>query len=751
MKIGAFLHSVSNGLKTNAIQEKQEKSTSEVLLADYKAEPSSGVQSVFDKYQIKPTSENMKQVSSFMSSAKGTEAEKLQTLDIALYKGIEPTRDNLMTMHQAVMHDDEVVGALVEVDVEADPITGEAAKKVIDALKLPAHVKAALKREIDNGASLKEAAIAVARAINSGVNGSGDNRVGDKSTGVKIDQSLAKIIKAIEAFAVSKPEVLAQIMKANVGNDGNDGLSQVASALVVNASTINQSATVQSDANQSVLDLNESSSNHSNINQSSLNQSNSNQSNIDESSINESKSQSWFAQSQSNVNNASSNQTDTTTNADSVSADSAVVDAKEPSESSSSLTTSESDMSDDALLALMNDMVETLLENTGATLNTLMETMSLKTYLVETTTEATMRAKTTFETFRAETSSLLKAAVAPQNEAAMAGNLSKVIEKLNQIILKSDVTLFTDMFTEKKLLLMASDLDKAQELTRQGDLSKAQSIVKSAIGLLEQIKFNPSQRRVQVFAQTKIEQLTETLEKPEKTTVRLDAHIKHQLEQTRDVQGSKMARDILETMRFLGLNHEMEVAESLENNDFETTKDWNQSNVKEILLKLMKEEVKDRPIESAQQNLMNLSGQQMMNDSGSREQPFYFFNLPIMDGEELGNMKVYMKGASKSQQMDWKNAELYFGVTLKASGPLGIKVKIQQQKVTLQVMGDDLSGIRKPLERVMEELESFGFSKGDVSFSGYSKDTGIAIKPQLETSKGAQNFTNDGKGFDFKI
>ncbi len=750
MKIGAFLHSVSNGLKP---QEKQERSTSEVLLADYKAEPSSGVQSVFDKYQIKPTSENMKQVSSFMSSAKGTEAEKLQTLDIALYKGIEPTRDNLMTMHQAVMHDDEVVGALVEVEVEAEPITGEAAKKVIDALKLPAHVKAALKREIDNGASLKEAVVAVARAINSGINGSGDNRLGDKSAGVKIDQSLAKIIKAIEAFAVSKPEVLAQLLKANAAIDGS---SQVASAIVVNASTINLSATVQSDANHSLLnqlDLNESSSNHSNLDQTSLNHSNSNQSISNHSNQNESSiAQSSSHQADTEPTNIDLNQANATKNANGLSADAGeAVDAKEPSETFSSLTTSEADMSDDALLALMNDMVETLLENTGTTLNTLMETMSLKMYLVETTTEATMRAKTTFETFRVETSSLLKAAVAPQNEAAMAGNLSKVIEKLNQIILKSDVTLFTDMFTEKKLLLMASDLDKAQELTRQGDLSKAQAIVKSAIGLLEQIKFNPSQRRVQVFAQTKIEQLTDALEKPEKTTVRLDAHIKHQLEQTRDVQGSKMARDILETMRFLGLNHEMEVAESLENNDFENTKDWNQSNVKEILLKLMKEEVKDRPIESAQQNLMNLSGQQMMNDSGSREQPFYFFNLPIMDGEELGNMKVYMKGASKSQQMDWKNAELYFGVTLKASGPLGIKVKIQQQKVTLQVMGDDLSGIRGPLERVMEELESIGFSKGDVNFSSYSKDTGIVIKPQLETSKSAQNFTNDGKGFDFKI
>ncbi len=743
MKIGAFLQSVSSGLKTNAAQEKQEKSTSEILIADYKAEPSSGVQSVFDKYQIKPTSENMKQVSSFMSSAKGTEAEKLQTLDIALYKGIEPTRDNLMTMHQAVMHDDEVVGALVEVDVEAAPITGEAAKKVIDALKLPAHVKAALKREIDNGASLKEAVVAVVRTINSGISGSGNNSLGDKISGAKIDlqsKSLAKMIKAIEAFAASKPEVLAQLLKAN-GATANT-LNQASNS----QATVNHSDAIQSDMNPMAsnhLDLNES-----NSNQSKSNQSNSNQSNINESNI----AQSNFSQSPSKINNANSNQTDANKNDVGVSAEGVdAVDSKDSSDISSAIDTSEADIADDALLALMNDMVETLLENTGTTLNTLMETMSLKTYLVETTTEATMRAKTTFETFRAETSSLLKAAVAPQNEAAMAGNLSKVIEKLNQIILKSDVTLFTDMFTEKKLLLMASDLDKAQELTRQGDITKAQAIVKSAIGLLEQIKFNPSQRRVQVFAQTKIEQLTDALEKPEKTTVRLDAHIKHQLEQTRDVQGSKMARDILETMRFLGLNHEMEVAENLENNDFETTKDWNQSNVKEILLKLMKEEVKDRPIESAQQNLMNLSGQQMMNDSGSREQPFYFFNLPIMDGEELGNMKVYMKGASKSQQMDWKNAELYFGVKLKATGPLGIKVKIQQQKVTLQVMSDDLSGIRGPLERVMEELESFGFSKGDVSFSSYSKDTGIVIKPQLETSKSAQNFTNDGKGFDFKI
>ena len=103
-----------------------------------------------------------------------------------------------------------------------------------------------------------------------------------------------------------------------------------------------------------------------------------------------------------------------------------------------------------------------------------------------------------------------------------------------------------------------------------------------------------------------------------------------------------MAREILETLRFLGLNHEMEVAESLEGVDDETQKDWANGNVKEILLKLMKEDAKDRSVEATEQNLMNFSGQQMMNDTGNGQPPFYFFNLPIMDGEELGNMKVYM-------------------------------------------------------------------------------------------------------------
>ncbi len=703
MKIGTFLQSVGSGLKT---QNKPEKSTSEILLADYKAGPTSSVQSVFDKYQIKPASEDIKQVSIFMSSAKGTEAEKLQTLDIAMYKGIEPTRDNLMTMHQAIMHDDEVVGALVE--VESEPITGDAAKKIIEALKLPAEIKAALKSEIDKGATLKEAVVTVARAINA-LNSSEMIDIQPKS--------LAKMIQAIENAVASKPEIRTHFSQIGVNDT-----SKVPDAPV----------------------LNHAHSNQNNSNQASLNEAHP------------------LAEPTKDVpknapDNTSEHVSDNTSEHVSKHAPEHISDVKSfktiNPDSAIGLgeVNDEGNDEDKVLLDKMNAMVEALLEHTSATMSTLMETLSLKTYLVETTTEATMQAKATFETFKTETSNLLKAAMAPQNEPALADNLSKVIEKLNQIISKSEVTLFTDMFTEKKLLLMASELDKAQEFTRQGELSKAQTIVKSAIGLLDQIKFNPSQRRVQVFAQNKIGQLADALEKPEKTTIRLDAHIKQQLDYTRDIQGSKMARDVLETMRFLGLNHEMEVAESLEKKDLETVKDWNHSNVKEILLKLMKEDVKDRPIERTEQNLMNLSGQQMMNDSGSKEQPFYFFNLPILDGEELGNMKVYMKGASKGNQMDWKNAELYFGVTLKASGPLGIKVKIQQEKVNIQVMSDDLAAIQVPLNQVMDELESFGFSKGDLSFSSYSKETGIVIKPQLESSKGMTHFANDGKGFDFKI
>ena len=259
-------------------------------------------------------------------------------------------------------------------------------------------------------------------------------------------------------------------------------------------------------------------------------------------------------------------------------------------------------------------------------------------------------------------------------------------------------------------------------------------------------------RRVQLFTQGKLDQLEEVYEKPEKSKAKLEDYIKRQIEPYKEQGMPRNARDVLEVLRFLGLNHEMEVAEGLERKTEEVKKEWAQGNVKEILLKLMKENREEKSVERTGQSLMHLNGQQMMNDSQSGKQPFHFFNMPFMDGEEIGHMKVYMKGHTNNQQIDWKNTEMYFGMQLKKHGPLGIKVKIQDQTIDLQILSDAKIDLKAAFEPVLEALAEQGYHKGEIRIAGYNSDKGIHLKP-IAVSASGLNATEPltQKGFDFKI
>jgi len=737
MKISTFLQSINQNTKASAVQTQKESSVSESLITEYKSTASKEVQSIFDKYQIKPTSDQLEQVSSFMSQSKGTKVDKLQTLDIALYKGIDPTTDNLQTIHQALQHDAEVVKSLAEVpnvgDAKVDASTVE---KTIEFMKLPESIKNAIKKQMADGSSLKDALRSVMKLIN------------DKFPGaieIKNKASVEDIIKAVQSFASKNPsKALVFLLDNSKEYKGVSDLiiEDMSEASIKSLS--NKTASIDTDLSRVLLG---SSNDGSAVGS------------TDDSIMAERRSQPRITMEALLGSDQGKNGLLKTVNVEAKVISEWAIDRfdKDVSEGNPPMVDSLDDSLDDSntaevdILSLVEQVVESMIENMEDVFARISESMDFRSYLIESTTNSTIQAKNQFENFRAETIKLLQTAIEPQNSASMAANLSKAIEKLNHIILKSDVTLFTDMFTEKKLLIMAAELDKAQGYVKQGDLSKANEVVKKAISLLEQINFNPSHRRVQVFAQNKIEKIEKILDIQEKNSQKLDHQILKQIETTHEGQGSKMARDILETLRFLGLNHEMEVAESLEGVDDETQKDWAQGNVKELLLKLMKEDIKDKSVAATEQNLMNFSGQQMMNDSGNGQQPFYFFNYPIIDGEELGNMKVYMKGASNNQQLDWKNAELYFGVTLKNTGALGIKVKIQQERVSFELMSNSDTGVERKLAQVMDELVEIGFTKGDIKLRNYTDDSGIVLKPVLDVPQSKVSTPIDAKGFDFKI
>lgn len=678
MKIGSIIQSLV-GSKTHSASEMKtssEKSIGEAVLDDYKSKEvhlDKPLQSIFDKYQITPNAETAKQVGAFMKKASGTEAQKLEAVEVALYKGIEPTEDNLMAIHSALTHDAEVVETLIERPLMSEfKLSDQDIVKIVRTLKLPEEVKNALITKVKEGASLKDALIQIGEQFGIVIEKS------DTPTDVLLKLSELHLPKLNYTEPVMGKSVVDQSMEKPVEMILPEQNKAIKDFVIKDAEVTKTNRSVETDQ---------------------------------------------------------------------------LTESDQVMESDQTAETSQSELDSNALdwLSMMEEAVQNVMEQSTSVLHALVDQMPVKAYLIEKATEATIKAKETFETFRKETLQLLESIQKPENKPNLAADLTKAVEKVNQIILKSDVTLFTDMHTEKKLLVMSSELDRALVLIKNGALGKAKEIVKEAAKLLGEIKMNPSQRRIQVFSQNNLDRYADVLKGEmqgyERGQERLDVHIRQQLSGNRE---PAMARDVLETLRFLGLNHEMEVAESLEQNRLETFKAWNQSNVKEILLKLMKEDIENRTVSGVEQNLMNMTGQQMMNDSGTKEQPFYFFNLPILEDEALGNMKVYMKGATRNHQIDWQNAELYFGVSEKGASPIGIKVKVQDRKLDIELLADDNSVLLANLEGVLNQMEEIGFDKGTLKSKQYA---GSEMKPTLKPAIPEQpSFAaSEVKGFDFKV
>lgn len=722
MKINSFIQNIATGLKTNQANQSNEKSVSETLVQDYKQGLPKQVKSIYDKYNITASSEDVKEINHFLKNARGTNEEKLMSIDIALYKGIAPSEENLATIQQSLTHDSEVVASLTEMPSAEEPLTKEQALTLVEHLKLPKSIKTALKEMIKADMPLERAVLKVAQLL-------------------KVDQGKRTFTLSDLKQAIEKNPQIKVLLTQGADLETIAQLIEKSNQSSSSSTAFGGNETENNSIKNSMGDSVPISTAETEIMASS------------DGSLKQSEGVRKASQSGRTLSDSELRAIDTQSsilhvekNEGTKGVDVQVHEIEEEVEIKDDVDVEV----DAALLEVIDEAMTALITEMSEVLSSLESDLSLKTYLVESTTEATIKAKATFENFKAEVTQLLTPdqTTVKTTPSDLSTQISTAIEKLNNLILKSEVTLYTDMFTEKKLLLMSSELDKASQMLKQGEFAKAQATVNDAVKLLKQIDFTPSIRRLQVFANQRLEQL-ENIIKPElRTEQKLESLIKSQIQSSGEQQGNKLSRDVLETLRFLGLNHEMEVAENLEKADFEALKERSNGNVKEILLKMMKEDTQEKTVEAAEQNLMNLTGQQMMNDQSSQDQPFYFFNFPVMDGEDLGNMKVYMKGASKNSQMDWQNSELYFGISLKETGPVGIRVKVQQSKVDIQVSSERANQIEAPLKAALKTLSEIGFTVGELTFKSSSDEAPVNLKPTFERGPAKQS---DGKGFDFKV
>lgn len=382
----------------------------------------------------------------------------------------------------------------------------------------------------------------------------------------------------------------------------------------------------------------------------------------------------------------------------------------------------------------------------AANLESLTAELEIKQYLVTETTAMGIEMKAQFDAFKSDVTAVLAAPEA-QNAETLASSVAKAIEMIDKTITQKEVTLYSTMQTERDLLVTSSELREASNLLAEGKVSEAVEIVSKAHDTVKNLFFNPDRRQVMLFVTQRAQSAQQVLEPNGQQQT--GQKIQMILSQLQDEQGKHHARDVVETLRFMGNNHESEVVSSLEGKDHQNDHELIRTNVKEILLKMTKEESEQRTVNSSEKSLMNLAGQQMMNDQQqSGKRPFYFFNYPVSESDDVGEMKVYVTGQNRQSKIDWQNSELYFGMDLDTIGKTGIKISIHNGDVSIQVLNDHHETLTAVLETYAEDMTAAGFKQVTVQGGPYQDKKPSAV---VETQTAASDQSVKEGKVDMKV
>ncbi len=327
--------------------------------------------------------------------------------------------------------------------------------------------------------------------------------------------------------------------------------------------------------------------------------------------------------------------------------------------------------------------------------------------MIQTTmTEKMAETKDTFDMYQKAISNQLEQIIETPKAVPVKEILTQVIDKLDHIIMKTDVPLYTDMKTERDLLQSSGELELARNLV-ESDTDKAFEIIKDIKAKIDSIVYKPVKQKIfGVTQKVLVDHLYEE-ELIKSIPIKFD--------------GMKSSpRAVLETLRGLGINHEAEVTDLLNRKTKELRAP---ANMKAILMKL--EESTDHKIQS-KDTLENLSGQQLLNklEIKSHKQQLTF-NLPVTIDSELKQIKIHVNAKKDNQKIDWKNSRLYFVIQLDKLGDTGVLVDVNNGNVNVTIKNDS-PDIEKNMKDIvkdgLERLESVGFKASSIKFERLNED-----------------------------
>lgn len=329
--------------------------------------------------------------------------------------------------------------------------------------------------------------------------------------------------------------------------------------------------------------------------------------------------------------------------------------------------------------------------------------------------------------------------------------LESAIDTLDRAILKSDITMLTDMSMEKKLMKASTQLADARKLLANGNSQEAAKVLEQVKSTLEAMNWKPTDTKVKYMLANE-------------ASYRKDTGLEHKLPQEAEglrsaaQQTNHSARDVFEVLRKVGLNYDSELAQALTAGGEEHRAAVR--NVKGALMQLASEGnvPTGHPVEQA---LQSVTGQQLLskNEASSSTQSAYF-QLPLPTGDESNSMKVFIQSRKNGEKMDWENCSLYFLMDTPKMGETGIQISVTDRRLSLTIKNDTPEvkmNAEASTDRCMERLKEIGYMISAIKVTSLkdadskSAAASAAMKGERPSQSTAAPNSAPAKGFDFKI
>lgn len=375
--------------------------------------------------------------------------------------------------------------------------------------------------------------------------------------------------------------------------------------------------------------------------------------------------------------------------------------------------------------------------------------LNIKSILITEITERLAKATDEFKVFQREMThqlsriNIIMEQFRAQSVQQAKPMLEKAIQQLDRTLLKSDWLLFADMKTEKTILKASTQLAEAKKWLAHGDYIKARQIVREVQGTLERLNFKPVNQKVQHIL-TNEQQWRET--RPE--SYRLSQQFEQVSRTITNNQGS--ARQVFEGLRGLGLNREAELAQILVNKG--QINEAHERDIKSLLLRLSRGEEKGSQLQQqVQQTVQNLSGQQLLGRMDHQQNmQMLLFQLPILLKGQVENLQVFVNSRNENEKLDWENCSLYFLIETKKLGELGIAIDVVDRALTVTLKNDSPSfqlKVEPIAEKYVDRIKDIGFTVNGLKFSKLTKEQSKKVEKREEQLVP----TMTKKGFDFKV